>query len=158
MIDTKLSDGFRHMGECPEFTVSQFRIVVSRKRPEPLCKAVRELRNEGKILKGDVRVKLVRDCDRINGAPKSTVIEHCGLGSTVEVAGLVPQKNTLEIVRRCHLGLLLALEQLLQSLANGEHARVDHKVAFLDEFEVSAVVRRLSAELDKLCARDNGTV
>lgn len=202
MIDTKSYEGFRRMGKYPEFTISYTGSLYLGRTPEPLFAAIQELLREGKIREGDIRVKLVGNCDQVNGAPISDIIERYGLCSAVEVSGLVPHAKSLEIIRRSHLGLLLAPEQplqipakvyeymglgttvlaivkdgatkdllhavgagrafypddiqaikdfMLETMTREEDSQDDRDGKIFDAFEVSNVVRRLAAELDRLC-------
>ena len=204
MIDLKMYDGFRRMAKYPKFTISYAGSMYVGRSPEPLFAAIRDLLEEGKIEEGEILVKLAGHCDAIAGIPISTVIARYGLGSSVEVNGLVSHAKALEIIRRSHLGLLLAPEQpmqipakvyeylglgtrilaiakegatkdlmvatgcgkafdpsdiggiknyLLDSMRQKEDEVNEGNRAAIGKFDVSAVVRTLSAELDKLCDR-----
>jgi hypothetical protein len=204
MIDLKMYDGFRRMEKYPKFTISYAGSLYVGRSPEPLFAAIRELQEEGKIEKGEILVKFAGDCATIAGIPIPAVIARYGLESSVEVNGLVPHAKALEIIRRSHLGLLLAPEQpmqipakvyeymglgtrilaiaregatkdlmvgtgcgkafvpsdiggikqyLLDSMRQREDDVSEGNRAAIGKFDVSAVVRTLTAELDKLCDR-----
>lgn len=201
MIEPKNYDGFRQLEKYPEFTVSYAGSLYLGRSPEALFAAIQELQDQGDISKGKVRVKLVGNCSSVNGIPIHNLINKYGLDSTVEVSGMVPHSKSLEIIRRSHLGLLLAPDQPLQipaklyeymglgtkilAIAKGgatsdllgsvgcgkafdptdiegiKHYLLDSmrqrednvsegNRAAIGKFDVSAVVRTLSAELDKL--------
>lgn len=114
MVDMKMYDGYRRMAKYPKFTISYAGSMYVGRSPEPLFAAIRDLREDGTIEKGEILVKLAGHCEAIAGIPISTVIARYGLESSVEVNGLVPHAKALEIIRRSHLGLLLAPEQPLQ--------------------------------------------
>lgn len=202
MIDLKKYDAFRRMAKYPKFTVSYAGSMYVGRSPEPLFAAIRDLRQDGTIEEGEILVKLAGYCDTIAGIPISTVVARYGLESSVEVNGLMPHAEALEMIRRSHLGLLLAPEQpmqipakvyeymglgtrilaiakqgatrdlmvstrcgmafdpsdiggikqyLLDSMRERGDDLAEGISATIGKFDVSAVVRSLSAELDKLC-------
>ena len=114
MIDKELYRGFRHFQKYPEFTISYAGTLYLGRSPEPLMRAIQELTAEKRITGDGIRLKLLGDCASVNGTSISNIIERYGLEKTVEVPGQVPYATALEIIRKSHLGLLLAPEQPLQ--------------------------------------------
>lgn len=90
------------------FTLSYTGSLYVGRSPEPIFEAVSRLINGGRIDADAIRIKLVGQCQRINGTPTSTVIRTHGLQSVVEVLEPVSYADSLEIVRRSHLALLFA--------------------------------------------------
>ena len=62
----------------------------------------------------DIRIKLVGNCQYIDGYPIAPIIHSYGLDSVVEVIDPVPYLRSLEIVKQRHLALLFAPDQPFQ--------------------------------------------
>jgi glycosyltransferase involved in cell wall biosynthesis len=90
------------------FTISYTGSLYVGRSPEPVFEAVARLIQHGRIGSDNIRVKLVGQCDVIDGMPTEAVIRKHGLESIVEVHGSVPYNDAFEIIRRSHLALLLA--------------------------------------------------
>jgi hypothetical protein len=96
------------------FTISYTGSLYVGRSPEPVFDAVSRLIRHGKIAADAIRIKLVGQCQTIGGIPTSVFINKHGLQAVVEVVGEVSYSDSLEIVRRSHLALLLAPNLLFQ--------------------------------------------
>ena len=76
--------------------------------PEPLFEAVRELIEAKQISERDIRIKLVGNCQLIDGLDTREVVRRYGLESVVEVMDPVPYAEAIRIMRQSHLLLVIA--------------------------------------------------
>ena len=90
------------------FTISYTGSLYVGRSPEPVLEAVALLIRQGRIDPCSIRVKLVGQCDIIDGVATETVVRRHGLESIVEVLPPVPYKDAFEIIQRSQLALLLA--------------------------------------------------
>lgn len=98
----------------PVFTVSYTGSLYFGRSPEPLFQAVASLVEGNEISEGAIRIKLVGHCRTINFVPTMEVAAQYGLDSCVEVIDSVPQEESLKIIQRSHIALLLAPNQPYQ--------------------------------------------
>jgi glycosyltransferase involved in cell wall biosynthesis len=90
------------------FTISYTGSLYVGRSPEPVFAALAQLLERGTITTSDVRVRLIGQCDAINGYPTQDLIRRYGLDSVVEVSGPISYQNAIDVIRRSHLALLLA--------------------------------------------------
>lgn len=90
------------------FTISHTGSLYVGRTPEPIFMAIKKLAEEGRLDIQKIRIKLVGSCQNIGGIPTSRLVDSYGLGSAVEILDTVPYSESLEIIRRSHLALLLA--------------------------------------------------
>jgi glycosyltransferase involved in cell wall biosynthesis len=92
--------------EC--FTLSYIGTLYVGRSPEPVFQAISQLIQEGKTTPEAIRIKLVGDCQTVDGTPTASLIGKYGLESSVEVHDPLPYTEALEIIRRSQLALLFA--------------------------------------------------
>lgn len=90
------------------FTLSYTGSLYVGRSPEPVFEAISRLIREGKTTTGDVKIKLAGHCRAVDGVPIAELINKYGLASSVEVCDLLPYGESLKIIRRSHIALLLA--------------------------------------------------
>ncbi len=113
-FDTEFFNSFKHLKKYDKFTLTYAGTLYLGRSPEPVFKALNELVIEGQISLNDIRVKLVGNCQSINGHSITQLIQSYGLGSVVEVSDPVPYHKALEIIRCSHVALLFAPDQPFQ--------------------------------------------
>jgi glycosyltransferase involved in cell wall biosynthesis len=90
------------------FTISYTGSLYVGRSPEPVFAAVARLIDQGTLPANAVRLRLIGQCDSIDGVSTQTIARRHGLDAVVEVQGQVPHAEAFEIIRRSHLALLLA--------------------------------------------------
>jgi glycosyltransferase involved in cell wall biosynthesis len=93
------------------FTITYTGVLYFDRTPEPLFRAVRQLIESGKASPADVRIKLVGQCEHIQGVETGVVAGRYGLEDVVQVIDRVPYSEAIRIMRRSHLLLMLAPER-----------------------------------------------
>jgi glycosyltransferase involved in cell wall biosynthesis len=90
------------------FTLSYTGSLYVGRSPEPVFEAVSQLISSGTVEANAIRIKLVGQCQQINGMPTASIIRKYGLESVVDVLEPVSYAESQDIVRRSHLALLFA--------------------------------------------------
>jgi glycosyltransferase involved in cell wall biosynthesis len=90
------------------FTITYTGTLYEGRTPTPLFAAVRQLLDRREAEAHDIRIKLVGNCEAIDGVPTGEVATSYGLQSIVEVVKPVPYSEALQIMQRSHLLLVLA--------------------------------------------------
>jgi hypothetical protein len=106
--------GLKPLNKYHKFTLSYTGVLYGDRSPEPIFKALSQLAHEGNANLSEINVKLVGNCQLINGNPISSMIHAYGLESVVEVLDQVSRLKALEIIRQSHLALLFAPNQPFQ--------------------------------------------
>jgi hypothetical protein len=110
----EIADQFKHLTKYETFTLTYAGSFYIGRTPEPTFKAIRSLVEEGRISPDNIRVKLVGNCQQVDGCPTSQLIHAYGLDSAVEVVKTVPYFKALEIIKKSHIALLFAPDQPYQ--------------------------------------------
>ena len=113
-FDMELFSKLKHIKKYEKFTLTYTGTLYFGRTPEPVFKALRELSKEGKINLEKINVKLVGECQHIDGCPTESIIQSYGLDTVVEVLEPVPYFKSLKIVKQSHLALLFAPDQPFQ--------------------------------------------
>lgn len=113
-FDAEFYSKFKHLKKYEKFTLTYAGTLYIDRTPEPLFKALKELTLEDKVNPQDINVKLVGNCQYINGYPTTELINDYDLGSVVEVVQPVLHSKSLEIIKKSHLALVFAPDQPLQ--------------------------------------------
>jgi glycosyltransferase involved in cell wall biosynthesis len=90
------------------FTLSYTGSLYVGRTPEPVFQAISRLIAEGKTTPDAIRVKLVGQCQTVNGVPTASLVRKYGLEASVEVIDPLPYSEALAIIRRSQLALLFA--------------------------------------------------
>lgn len=107
-FDPEFFSKFNALGKYDKFTISYTGSLYVGRTPEPIFMAIKKLAEEGRLDVQKIRIKLVGSCQNVDGIPTSRLVDSYGLGSAVEILDTVPYSESLEIIRRSHLALLLA--------------------------------------------------
>lgn len=113
-FDTEIFSKIEHLNKYDNFTLSYTGTLYLGRSPKPVFRALKELVLEGKLNLQNIRVKLVGNCQYIDGYPIAPIIHSYGLDSVVEVIDSVPYLRSLEIIMQSHLALLFAPDQPFQ--------------------------------------------
>lgn len=97
-----------------KFTIAYTGVLYMGRSPEPIFAALKQLMDEGHISPDKINLKLVGQCETIQGKSTSEVISQYGLEDVVELTGQVTHNEALKIIKKSHLALLLAPDQKLQ--------------------------------------------
>ena len=96
------------------FTIIYTGTLYFGRTPEPVFQAVRELIQEGRIDAQAIRIRLVGQCQVIDGRPTGEIVHGYQLDGIVEVLEPVSYNRAIEMVRQSQLALLLAPNQPYQ--------------------------------------------
>ncbi len=91
-----------------QFTITHLGTLYAGRTPEPVFEAVRGLITDGKISPADIKLKLIGNCEFIEGVSTQDAVRSCGLEGLVEVAKPIPYVDALKVMCSSHLLLLLA--------------------------------------------------
>lgn len=111
------TDLFKELSHLPKFTVFTLTYTGSLyflRTPEPIFKALCELVKEEKIAENSFVIKLVGQCETIDGKPTRELVSSYSLDRYVEILPSVPYRESLELVKRSHIALLFAPDQPYQ--------------------------------------------
>lgn len=97
-----------------KFTLTYAGTLYLGRTPEPIFKAINRLIRQKDISPDQVCIKLIGNCDNIDGVPTSEMIHAYGLGTVVEVLKPVPYTKVLEIISKSHIAMLFAPNQPMQ--------------------------------------------
>ena len=110
-----LPNGYeRAKDSCPEqekdktFTMTYTGNLYGGRNPEPVFSAVATLISGGLIGREEIRIRLVGDCQSIDGVDTEKIAQSYGLEEVVEILGRVPHAEALGYNQRSHLLLLIA--------------------------------------------------
>jgi glycosyltransferase involved in cell wall biosynthesis len=96
------------------FTICYTGTLYLGRSPEPILKALQEIRDEGRYDVDKIRLLLVGNCHLIDGMRTADLVSSYNLDSVVKVMGFIPHRQALEIIIKSHLALLLAPDQPYQ--------------------------------------------
>ncbi len=113
-FDAEIFSKIEPQKKYEQFTLSYTGTLYYGRTPEPVFRAIKMLLMEGNHNLEDVRIKLVGNCQYIDGYPIAPIIHSYGLDSVVEVIDSVPYLRSLEIIKQSHLALLFAPDQPFQ--------------------------------------------
>lgn len=113
-FDKEIFSKLKHLKKYDKFTLSYTGTLYFGRSPESVFKALKELVLEDKLNLQDIRVKLVGNCQYIDGYPIAQLIDSYGLNSVVEVLEPVSYLAALQIIKQSHLALLFAPNQPFQ--------------------------------------------
>jgi len=91
----------------PKYTITYAGTLYEGRSPVPVFEAIRALIAQGRIGPDEICLKLVGNCDSIDGRATTDVVEEYGLQKVVEVSGHVPYDKAIQIMRSSHLLLLI---------------------------------------------------
>ena len=112
--DEQLMARIQTNGKYEHFTITYTGSLYFGRTPEPIFQAVNQLIAVNAIKADEIHIKLVGHCDRIENKPIEAVIEKYGLNGIVQISNPVPYEESIKIIKRSHLALLLAPDQPLQ--------------------------------------------
>jgi hypothetical protein len=113
-FDGGFFSNFGHVEKAELFTIIYTGTLYFGRTPEPVFQAVHELIQEGRIDARSIRIRLVGQCQVINGRPVEGIIHGYQLHGVVEVLESVSYIRSIEMVKQSHLALLLAPNQPFQ--------------------------------------------
>lgn len=113
-FDSEFFSHFTHFRREEVFTITYTGSLYFGRTPEPVFQAVRDLLQEGMIGPQRIRIRLVGQCEIVDGRPTSDLIKRYGLEDIVNILEPVPYKKAIELVKQSHLALLLAPNQPYQ--------------------------------------------
>lgn len=113
-FDHEFFSRFAHLQRDERFTITYAGSLYFGRTPEPVFKAVHELIQEGRVEPGKIRIRLVGHCKSINGRPTHEMIERYCLGGVVEALDPVSYVDSIRLLKKSHLTLLLAPNQPYQ--------------------------------------------
>lgn len=94
------------------FTISYAGTLYYGRSPEPVLKALKLIKNENK--KRKFKLRLIGNCEFTNGVKTIDLIKKYGLKNEVSIEKPVIYKKSIEILKKSHLGLVLAPDQKYQ--------------------------------------------
>lgn len=101
-------------GKYEQFTITYTGSLYFGRTPEPVFSAISELISAKEVDNDQIRIKLVGNCDRIENMQTNAVIEKYGLHGIVQISEPVPYEESIRMIKKSHLALLLAPDQPLQ--------------------------------------------
>ena len=113
-FDGDFFSSFCHLEKDKVFTIIYTGTLYFGRTPEPVFQAVHELIQEGRIDAQAIRIRLVGQCQFINGRPIEEIVRKYRLDGIVEVLESVSYIRAIEMVKQSHLALLLAPNQPYQ--------------------------------------------
>ena len=96
------------------FTIAYTGSTYLGRSPEPIFKAVKELIKEKKLHTDQIKIHFVGNCQYINGHLTTEVASGYGLDTIVKITDYIPRVESLKIVKKSHLALLIAMDQPYQ--------------------------------------------
>ncbi len=105
---------YRQQEKYRRFTITYAGSLYFGRTPEPLFEAIKALIDAGTIRPEQIGVKLVGQCDRIEGRATEAVISCYALEGVVDLIPPVSYDEAMTIVAKSHLALLLAPDQPYQ--------------------------------------------
>ena len=108
------TDLYNHINVKREktFTISYTGTLYYGRSPEPVLKALKLIKNENK--KRKLKLRLIGNCEFTNGVKTIDLIKKYGLENEVTIEKPVNYKKSIEILKKSHLGLVLAPNQKYQ--------------------------------------------
>ena len=107
-------EGLGPVDPLKKFTVTYLGGFDYARKPDCLFQVLEELLRLGRIRREDVTVRLIGECKWSHGRPVEQMISQSGLVGVVEVIDRIPRRDALMEMRRSHVLLLLANEQMRQ--------------------------------------------
>jgi glycosyltransferase involved in cell wall biosynthesis len=95
-------------GKYSSLTITYAGTLYEGRTPEPLFEAVQSLLESGEATPRDIRIKLLGNCEHINGVDTGLVAKGYGLEEVVEVLKPVPYSEAILIMQQSHLLLVIA--------------------------------------------------
>ena len=108
------ADLYNHINVKREktFTISYTGTLYYGRSPEPVLKALTLIKNENK--KRLLKLRLIGNCEFTNGLRTIDIVKKYGLENEVTIEKPVNYKKSIEILKKSHLGLVLAPNQKYQ--------------------------------------------
>ncbi len=106
-VDTVNIQCERQPKNYAKYTITYAGTLYQGRNPVPVFEAIRNLIVNGRIGSDEISLKLIGNCDLIEGRPTVEVIRDYGLDNIVEVSGFVPYNEAIQVMRRSHLLLLV---------------------------------------------------
>jgi glycosyltransferase involved in cell wall biosynthesis len=113
-ISSDLFQGLQGLPKYEKFTLTYTGSLYFLRTPEPIFRALKELVEEGKVNSDSFTIKLVGQCETIEGLPTIKLVSAYGLENSVEILPPVSYLTSLEMIKKSHLALLLAPDQPFQ--------------------------------------------
>ena len=107
-------DGARQQTGQDKFVITYAGSLYLQRSPLPLFRALRSLIDSGDIVREDIQVDLIGQCDVAEGARVTDIAASCALLGNVRVTGLLDRAATLLRMAQSNLLLLLAEGWTLQ--------------------------------------------
>ena len=112
--DREFFSGYSHLQKENLFTITYTGSLYFGRSPEPVFQAVHDLVQDGSVDERRIRIRLVGQCQSVEGRPIDEMIERYRLGKVVEVLEPVTYNQATEMIKQSHLALLLAPNQPYQ--------------------------------------------
>jgi glycosyltransferase involved in cell wall biosynthesis len=112
--DAAAFEKFSKIEKYKKFTICYTGTLYLGRSPEPILKAFKEILKNDKYCAETIRLLLVGNCNIIDGRRTSELISAYNLKSVVKISGPIPHRQTLEIICKSHLALILAPNQPVQ--------------------------------------------
>ena len=100
--------------ELSRFTITYTGTLYFGRTPEPIFRAICELKNENLISNGDIKLKLIGNTQYIGDAKTIDLVEKYKLKKEVEINEPVGYREAVKTIRNSNLGLVLAPKQPYQ--------------------------------------------
>lgn len=113
-FDEQLMARIQTKGKYDPFTITYTGSLYYGRTPEPVFNAVSQMIAAKEVDCDQIRIMLVGHCDRIENIETNTVIEKYGLNGIVQLIKPVPYEESVRMIKKSHLALLLAPDQPLQ--------------------------------------------
>jgi len=107
-IDSASFLKLKNIRRYKKFTITYAGTLYAGRTPEPVFEAVKSLLREGRIEGKDICIKLMGNCDDIDGRPTMEVAAEYGLSDHVEVLPSVAYAEAIKEMRKSWLLLLFA--------------------------------------------------
>jgi len=107
-IDGEKFKDLKTLRKYRKFTMTYAGTLYAGRTPEPVFEAVQDLLADGRIEGRDICIKLIGNCDDIEGRPTVEVAGEYGLSDIVEVLPPVPYAEAIKEMRKSRLLLLFA--------------------------------------------------
>lgn len=113
-FDENAFSGLSNLRKYKKFTLTYAGTLYLGRTPQPVFIAIKNLIEQDKISQEKICIKLIGNCDNIDGCSTSEMIHSYGLDTVVEVLKPVPYSKVLEIISKSHIALLFAPNQAMQ--------------------------------------------
>jgi glycosyltransferase involved in cell wall biosynthesis len=89
-------------------TITYAGTLYEGRSPEPLFRAVSELIRERHLSAASICIKLIGNCEAVDGVDTRAMAARYGLEKVVEISGFVPRSEALRIMQKSHMLLVIS--------------------------------------------------